>query len=101
MKGNLPSRYSLTHLVFGGTNVKIIYCRGGSALEIFATPNDLRLPKHFAFFKTILTHEFSPEQLIAAETINGQPTYQSPYTTPFSDFGFKKYHNGLELTKRY
>lgn len=101
LKGNLPSRLPSTHLVFCGANVKIISRRGGSALEIFTPSDDLRLPEYLAFFKTILTREFSPEKLIAIETINGQPARQSPYAAALSAFGFTKYHKGLELTKRY
>lgn len=101
LKGNFPSRLPSTHIVFGGASVKIISRRGGSAMEIFTPPDDLRLPEYLAFFKTILTREFSPEKLIAVETINGQPARQSPYAAALSAFGFTKFYNGLELTKRY
>ncbi|MDD5168364.1 MAG: hypothetical protein PHN75_06065, partial [Syntrophales bacterium] len=101
MKGNLPSRIPSTHLVFCGWRIKIVSRRGGSILEILAPPDDPRLPDYLSFFKVLLCREFSPEKLIAVETINGQPARESPYTGPLSAFGFTKYHKGLELTTRY
>ena len=100
-KGLLPSRIPSTHLVYRGTRLVVISRRNGGSLEILAPPLDPRLPDYLAFFRVLLTREFSPEKIILVETINGQSALGSEYAGPLKEFGFSRGYKGLELVKKY
>ncbi|MDQ5984943.1 MAG: ATP-dependent RNA helicase DbpA [Syntrophus sp. SKADARSKE-3] len=101
LKKNLPSRIPSTHLVFRGWRLQIISRRNGNDLNIFAPPDDPRLSEYLSLFKVHLSREFSPEKIITVERINGRPARESAYASALSEFGFTKYHKGLEMTARY
>ncbi len=100
-KGLLPSRRPSTHLVYRGSRLVIISRRNGGSLEMRIPPEDPRLPDYLAFFKVLLTREFSPEKIILVETINGKPALESEYAGPLKAFGFYRGYKGLELVKKY
>lgn len=101
LKGALPGRIPSTHLVYRGSRPVMISRRNGGALEFMTPPDDPRLPDYLAFFKALLTREFSPEKMVAVETINGKPALESEYSGALREFGFARYHKGLELVRRY
>jgi ATP-dependent Lhr-like helicase len=101
LKGLLPSRIPSTHLVYHGTRLVVISRRNGGSLEILATPVDPGLRDYLAFFRVLLTREFSPEKIILVETINGKPALASEYVGPLKEFGFSRGYKGLELVKKY
>jgi len=101
LKGLLPNRRPSTHLVYHGTRRVVISRRNGGSLEILVPPDNPRLPDYLAFFKVLLTREFSPEKIIQVETINGKPTLESEYAGPLKEFGFIGGYKGLELVKKY
>ena len=75
--------------------------RNGSSLEFFVPPGDPHIPEYLLFCKVLLTREFNPEKLILVETINDKPSLESEYVKPLQEFGFTKYHKGLELVRKY
>jgi ATP-dependent Lhr-like helicase len=101
LQGLLPIRLPSTHLVYCGAQVVVISRRNGRSLEIFAPPAEPRLPDYLAFFKLLLTREFSPEKNILVEKINGRPALGSDYAGPLKAFGFTGGYQGLELVKKY
>jgi len=101
LKGRLPSRLSSTHLVYRGAKPVLISRRNGSSLEFFVPPDDPHIPEYLLFCKVLLTREFNPEKLILVETINDKPALESEYVKPLQEFGFTKYHKGLELVRKY
>jgi ATP-dependent helicase Lhr and Lhr-like helicase len=101
LKGLLPSRLPSTHLVYRGSRLVVISRRNGGSLEIRVPPDDPRIPDYLAFIKVLLTREFSPENIILVEMINGKPALGNEYTGPLKDFGFNRGYKGLELMKQY
>jgi ATP-dependent Lhr-like helicase len=101
LKGGLPGRVPSTHLVCHGKRAVMISRRSGGALEFLTSPDDPRLPDYLALFKALLTREFSPEKRISVEAINGKPALESEYAGALREFGFARYHKGLELVRRY
>jgi ATP-dependent Lhr-like helicase len=75
--------------------------RSGGALEFLTSPDDPHIPSYLALFKALLTREFSPEKRISVEAINGTPALESEYAGALREFGFARYHKGLELVRRY
>ena len=101
LKGRFPSRIPSIHLVFQGEKRMAVSRRGNNSLELFIPPTDPRLFDCLAFYKTLLTREFSPEKGICLETINGKPALASEYAEPLKAFGFVSYYNGLELRRSF
>ena len=79
LKGRLPSRIPSTHLVYQGRQLAVISRRNGSHLEIRVPPDHLHFQDCLAFFKVMLTREFSPEKIISVERINEKPALESEY----------------------
>jgi ATP-dependent Lhr-like helicase len=101
LKGRLPSRVPSTHLVYQGHQLAVISRRNGSHLEIRLPPDHPLFQNCLAFFKVLLTREFSPEKIISVERINEKPALESEYLGPLKDFGFSRSYKGLELVRRY
>lgn len=101
LKGRLPSRLPSTYLVYHGCRLVVISRRNGGSLKIMAPSNDPRLEEYFGFFKILLARDFDPEKIILVETINDKPALDSEYAPALQRFGFRRYHKGLELVKRY
>ncbi len=101
LKGMLPGRIPSTHLVYRGKQLVMISRRSGSALEFLTPPDDPHIPDYLALFKTLLAREFDPEKMIALETIDGKPALESAYAGALREFGFTRYHKGLELVRQY
>jgi ATP-dependent Lhr-like helicase len=101
LKGRLPSRIPSTHLIYQGHRLAVISRRNGSQLEIRVPPDHPLLLNCLAFFKVLLTREFSPDKIISVERINGKPSLESEYAVPLKAFGFSRSYKGLELVRRY
>ncbi len=99
LQGLLPSRLPSTHLVYCGARVVVVSRRNGRSLEIYAPPADPHLPDYLAFFRVLLTREFTPEKIILVEKINGRPALGSEYAGSLKAFGFTGGYKGLELVK--
>jgi ATP-dependent Lhr-like helicase len=100
-KGVLPSRIPSTDLVYHGRKLVVISRAGGSTLKILTPPDDPNISAYLAFFKVLLSRDFSPEKIILVETINDKPAIESEYAGPLREFGFSRYHKGFELVKQY
>jgi ATP-dependent helicase Lhr and Lhr-like helicase len=101
LKGRLPSRIPSTYLVYQGHQLVVISRRNGGHLEFRVPPDDPFFQGYLAFFKILLTREFSPEKIISIERINGKPALESEYLAPLKAFGFTRSHKGLELVRGY
>ena len=101
LKNLFPSRIPSTHLVYRGKKQVVVSRRNGRALTFHVPADDPRIPDYLSFFKTLLAREFSPEKVIAVETVNGKPAPESDYAKPMKAFGFSVSYTGLELTKKY
>jgi ATP-dependent helicase Lhr and Lhr-like helicase len=101
LKGRLPSRIPSTCLVYQGHRLAVISRRNGSHLEFLVPPDAPLFQNFLAFFKVLLTREFSPEKIIYVERINEKPALESEYATPLKIFGFNRSYKGLELIRRY
>ncbi|MBI4767299.1 MAG: DEAD/DEAH box helicase [Deltaproteobacteria bacterium] len=101
LKRRLPSRVPSTHLVYQGHQLAVISRRNGSHLEIRLPPDHPLFQDCLAFFKVLLTREFSPEKIISVERINEKPALESEYLGPLKDFGFSRSYQGLELVRKY
>ena len=101
LKGKLPSRIPSTYLVYQGHQLAMLSRRNGRHLEILVPPDDPHFQDYLAFFKVLLTREFSPEKIISVERINEKPALESEYAGPLKAFGFSRSYKGLELVRRY
>jgi ATP-dependent Lhr-like helicase len=79
LKGTLPRRLKSTHVVYHGTEMRLVSERGGKAIEIRATPDAPDLPRYFCVFEQTLGRAVSPRSAINIETINGEAATASPY----------------------
>ncbi|HHX74858.1 MAG TPA: DEAD/DEAH box helicase [Firmicutes bacterium] len=98
---DLPPRVPTNYLVFHGSRLKVVARRNGKALVIKTEPDDPALPDYLAFFRTLLTRDFSPVRSIRVETINGQPALSSPYKKALQQMGFTGQYKFLELRRAY
>ena len=79
LRGILPKRVEGTHLVFHGTRLVLISRRKGRMLTIQAPPDDMHLPDYLAILRHLLVREFAGARRLVIETINDQPSSESPY----------------------
>ena len=98
-KGQLPARINTNYLVYHGSRIVIICQGNGREIQIKVSPDDLNLNSYLQFFKVLLTREYNPVKKISLLSINNEPSLNSPYQKPLSEFGFRRSHKGLELWK--
>ena len=79
LKGMLPPRVPGTHLVYQGAKLVMVSKRNGRDLTFHVPPDDPHLPEYMSALRHLLTRQFQPVRRIAIETINGDPSPQSPY----------------------
>ncbi len=79
LRGILPKRVDGTHLVFHGTRLVLISRRKGRMLTIQVPPDDMHLPDYLAILRHLLVREFEGARRLVIETINDQPSPESPY----------------------
>lgn len=101
LKDGLPPRIPGTHLVYHGTRLVLVSRRFGKELRIDVPPDDPRFPDYLAFFRVLVSREFTPRKRISVERINGAPAGRSPYREALVAFGFQESYRGLELWRGY
>ncbi|MGA1839352.1 MAG: DEAD/DEAH box helicase [bacterium] len=97
LKTRLPSRIPSNHLVFHGKRLVLISMQKGKKLVFFVPPDDPELPKYLKVFKVQLIRRFNPLKKIKVETVNEEPSVESPYKDALMAFGFTKDYLSLVL----
>ena len=102
LKGALPARLASNHLVYHGTQLRMVSKRRGRELDLRCGADHPHLADYFEVLKVLLTREFQPLTAIDVETINGEPAAGSPYRARLSDtFRLTREPRSVKLWKRY
>lgn len=101
LKDGLPQRIPGTHLVYHGTRLVVVSRRFGKELRINVPPEDPHLPDYLAFFRVLVSREFTPRKQIKVERINGTHAAESVYRQALVGFGFQVSYKGLEFWRGY
>lgn len=97
----LPPRLASTHLVFHGAELALISRRLGHDLSIRVPPGHTYLASYLSALRNLVDRAFLPLKNVEVETVNGEPSMDSPYLRDLMEAGFEKGIKTVSLRKRY
>ncbi len=95
--GKLPRRIQSNHMLFLGSELKLVSTGNGKELCLNFNPDENGADVYFEFFKILISREFNPKKRIMIETINGESYKVSPYIPLLESAGFRRGVKGIIL----
>src|SRR5690606_22122135 len=97
----LPPRLASTHLIFHGADLAVVSRRSGRDLSIRVPPRHKYLSGYLGLLRRLTDRAFMPLKALETESVNGEPSLQSPYLEDLMEAGFEKGFRTLSLRKHY